>query len=160
MAQNVGGGDQFLDGIGETALIARYIFNGNAEDRSRNTLHATLRGSGAAFVQDSRFGNVLNLPGDGSHVQLPGKALTGEDTISVTGWILLNSDVTGQRFFDFGQNASNSLSAVLTESGPDAGFRAYIGSGAAARVGTNGRDDSRRISGSTSPSCWIRPIAP
>ncbi len=54
-AQNAGqGGDQFLDGIGETALMARYLFNGNAEDSSRNQLHATLRGAGAAFVDDAR----------------------------------------------------------------------------------------------------------
>src|SRR5688572_11545105 len=39
------GGDQFLDGIGETSLIARYVFNGNAEDSSRNQLHATVRGT-------------------------------------------------------------------------------------------------------------------
>ena len=36
-----GGGDQFLDGIGETALVARYVFSGNARDASRNTHHAT-----------------------------------------------------------------------------------------------------------------------
>jgi len=132
------GGDQFLDGIGETALIARYVFNGNAEDGSRNTFHATLRGTGAAFVQDNRFGNVLNLPGNGSHVQLPGKALIGEDTISVTGWLFLNSDAPGQRFFDFGQNASSSFSVAVTEAGSAAGFRASIASGAAARMGTTG----------------------
>ena len=63
MAQVVTGGDQFLDGIGETALIARYLFNGNAEDRSRNNFHATLRGTGAAFVEDSRFGRVLQPAG-------------------------------------------------------------------------------------------------
>ena len=40
------GGDQILDGIGETALVARYVFNGDANDASRNALHATLRGAG------------------------------------------------------------------------------------------------------------------
>ncbi len=132
------GGHQFLDGIGETALMARYAFNGNAEDGSRNNFRATLRGTGAAFVRDSRFGNVLNLPGNGSHVQLPGNALTGEETISVTGWLFLNSDTPGQRFFDFGQNASNSLSATVTEAGSAAGFRAFIASGTATRSGTTG----------------------
>ena len=39
-SNNAQGGDQFLDGIGETSLIARYVFNGNAEDSSRNQLHA------------------------------------------------------------------------------------------------------------------------
>ena len=83
--QTTGGGDQFLDGIGETALVARYVFNGNAEDRSRNNLHAALRGDGTAFVQDPRFGQtVLQLSGKGGYVQLPGQALSGEDAMSVT----------------------------------------------------------------------------
>ena len=34
------GGDQFLDGIGETGLVARYVLDGNAEDSSRNQFHA------------------------------------------------------------------------------------------------------------------------
>ena len=29
------GGDQFLDGIGETGLVARYVLGGNAEDSSQ-----------------------------------------------------------------------------------------------------------------------------
>jgi hypothetical protein len=40
-------GDQILDGIGETGLVARYVLGGHAEDASRNHLHAALRGSGA-----------------------------------------------------------------------------------------------------------------
>ena len=46
------GGDQFLDGIGETGLVARYVFGDNAEDSSRNQFHAALRGAGAEFVDD------------------------------------------------------------------------------------------------------------
>lgn len=34
-------GDQILDGIGETGMIARYVFNGDLKDWSRNNLHAT-----------------------------------------------------------------------------------------------------------------------
>ncbi len=89
------GGDQFLDGIGETALVARYVLNGNTEDSSRNHFHAALRGSGGAFVEDARFGRALELSGNGSHVQLPGNALTGEDTISVTGWLYLPTGASG-----------------------------------------------------------------
>jgi len=70
-------GDQFLDGIGETALIARYLFNGNLEDRSRNSFHAVLYGQGGVFVDDEQFGKVLSLPGgpQGAYVQIPGQAL-------------------------------------------------------------------------------------
>ena len=119
------GGDQFLDGIGETGLIARYVLSGNAEDSSRNQFHAELRGSGGAFVEDSRFGRALLLPGNGACVRLPGHALAGEDTISVTGWLYLMTGATGH-VFDFGQGPSSRIFAAVTE----AGFRAAIAGGA------------------------------
>ncbi|HET9262498.1 MAG TPA: beta-L-arabinofuranosidase domain-containing protein [Vicinamibacterales bacterium] len=115
------GGDQFLDGIGETGLVARYVLDGNAEDSSRNQFHATLRGNGATFVEDGQFRRALLLTGDGSHLQLPGNALAGEDTISVTGWLFLPTGASGP-FFDFGQNASTRLVAVASA----AGFRASV----------------------------------
>jgi len=123
------GGDQFLDGIGETALIARYVFKGNVEDASRNTLHATIHGAKAAYVQDAQFGQVLSLPGggDGGYVQLPGKALTGADSVSVTGWVFLrDASQPWQRFFDFGQDATRNF--FCTPIGEDAseGYRVRI----------------------------------
>ncbi len=57
------GGDQILDGIGETGLIARYIFKGDAKDWSRNNLHGSIKGSDFRFVEDTLFGNVLSLTG-------------------------------------------------------------------------------------------------
>jgi uncharacterized protein len=117
--QNTGqGGDQFLDGIGETALIARYQFNGSAEDSSRNQLHATLRGTGPVFVDDQQR-RVLLLTGDGSYVQLPAEAFDGEDAVAVVGWLYLPTRATGP-IFDFGQNTATRLYAVVD---PD-GFRA------------------------------------
>ena len=115
------GGDQFLDGIGETALIARYLLNGNAEDTSRNQFHAVIRGNGGAFVNDEQFRQVLLLTGDGSHLQLPGETLAGEDTLSFTTWLYLPTGATGP-IFDFGQSAATRFSAVASPSG----FRAAI----------------------------------
>lgn len=115
------GGDQFLDGIGETGLIARYVLNGNAEDASRNQFHAAVRGNGGTFVDDDQFRRVLLLTGDGSHLQLPGATLTGEDTLSVTAWLYVPTGASGP-FFDFGQNPSTSFGAVASP----AGFRASI----------------------------------
>jgi hypothetical protein len=123
------GGDQFLDGIGETALVARYLFNGNAEDSSRNHFHAALRGSGTAYVEDARFGRALELAGNGSHAQLPGNALTGEDAISVTGWLYLPTGASGP-VFDFGQSASIRLFATVSAA---AGFSAGFAAGGARR---------------------------
>ncbi|MFO7693115.1 MAG: LamG-like jellyroll fold domain-containing protein, partial [Vicinamibacterales bacterium] len=125
------GGGQFLDGIGETALVARYLFNGSAEDSSRNHLHATLQGSGAAFVADERFGRVLELAGSGSFVQLPGQALAGEDAVSVTGWIYLPTGALGP-IFDVGHGASNRLFASVSAA---SGFSAGVAAGGM-RLGT------------------------
>lgn len=57
-------GDQILDGIGETALIARYTFKEDVKDWSRNNLHGTIHGSGVRFVKDELFETVISLPGD------------------------------------------------------------------------------------------------
>ena len=123
------GGDQFLDGIGETGLVARYVLNANAEDASRNQFHATLRGNGGTFVDDEQFRRTLLLTGDGSHLQLPGETLTGEDTLSVTAWLFLPTGASGP-VFDFGQNASTRLYAVANPGGgggaDGGGFRASI----------------------------------
>jgi DUF1680 family protein len=115
------GGDQFLDGIGETSLVARYVLDGNVEDGSRNQFHATVRGDGGTFVDDEQFRRALLLTGDGSHLQLPGQTLNGEDTISVTAWLYLPTGASGP-FFDFGQSESNRLFAVASPAGYRAGI--------------------------------------
>src|SRR5688572_6043137 len=121
------GGDQFLDGIGETGLVARYVLNGNPEDSSRNQFHATLRGNGGSFVEDGQR-RVLLLTGDGSHLQLPGQAVSGEDTLTVTGWLFLPTGASGH-VFDFGQSTQTRLYAVASRSG----FRAAVVTGGTVR---------------------------
>ena len=126
--EQTGGGDQFLDGIGETALIARYVLNGNAEDWSKNNYHATLHGAEAAYVEDSQFGKVLSLPGGdgGGYVQIPGQALMGVDTVSVTGWLYVQSAVPWQRFFDLGQDTTRNFFCTPIGDDPSDGYRARI----------------------------------
>lgn len=104
-AQN---GDQILDGIGETGMVARYIFNGEGKDWSRNNLHATFNQSQVSFINDSRFGKVLSLNGNpGSFISLPSPALTDLESISISGWIFMRSAQPGQYFFDFGKDTKN-----------------------------------------------------
>jgi uncharacterized protein len=109
------GGDQFLDGIGETSLTARYQLENNAEDSSRNQFHATLRGTGS-FVDDPLFRRALLLTGDGSHLQLPANTLDGEDTISVTAWLYLPTGASGP-VFDFGRDSSSRLFLTASREG-------------------------------------------
>ncbi|MEO7910040.1 MAG: LamG-like jellyroll fold domain-containing protein [Roseiflexaceae bacterium] len=110
------GGDQFLDGIGETGLVARYVLNGTPEDSSRNQFHATLRGTGVTFVEDPQPRRVLLLTGDGSHLQLPAQVLANEDTISVTTWLFLPTGASGP-LFDFGRDGSNRLFSTASPAG-------------------------------------------
>lgn len=110
LAQN---GDQILDGIGETGMSVRYVFNGDLKDWSRNNLHAKFQGSAPEFVNDSRFGKVLSLSGNGnSFVTIPPEAFADVESLSISGWIYLRSDQTGQSFFDFGKDANKHFSAA------------------------------------------------
>src|SRR3990167_8307106 len=98
-------GNQMLDGIGETGLLARYIFDGDVKDWSRNNVHGTLHGSKAEFIQDATFGKVLSLAPDGDgYISIPGGAISGEESLSITAWVYLRSTHPGQRFFEFGNN--------------------------------------------------------
>ncbi len=120
-------GDQFLDGIGETALVARYLLNGNTADRSRNGYQATLHGAGASYVDDSQFGKVLSLPGgEGAYLQVPGEALEGVDAMSVTGWLFLRSTNAWQRFFDFGSNTESNFFCTPVGEEEAEGYRARV----------------------------------
>ncbi|MEC7782142.1 MAG: beta-L-arabinofuranosidase domain-containing protein [Bacteroidota bacterium] len=101
VAQN---GDQMLDGIGETALIARYIFDRNAKDWSRNNLHATLS-ENAEFTTDSTFDKVLSLT-DAAFVQLPQTTLNSMESLSISTWIQLDQNTENQTLFDFGKDAA------------------------------------------------------
>ncbi len=109
------GGDQFLDGIGETSLVARYQLQNNPEDSSRNQFHATVKGTGN-FVEDPAFTRALLITGDGSYAQLPANTLEGEDTISVTGWVFLPTGASGP-VFDFGRDAANRIYATASREG-------------------------------------------
>ncbi|HKK77837.1 MAG TPA: beta-L-arabinofuranosidase domain-containing protein [Saprospiraceae bacterium] len=101
-------GDQILDGIGETGLIARYTLAGDLEDGSRNNWQASIQGTEFAFVEDEQFGKVLSFPEGGkSYLSIPGAAVVGEESISLCAWVYLRADRVGQRFFDFGQNGQS-----------------------------------------------------
>ena len=121
-------GDQILDGIGETALIARYVFDDDIRDWSRNNLHGQVRGGTSSFEDTEQFGKVLSLPADnGAHVTLPNKTLVGTDSLSVSGWIYPRSDVPGARIFDFGCDTKNYFYA-LSGDADKGGFKAFIAS--------------------------------
>ena len=109
-------GDQILDGIGETGLISRYQFKGDVRDWSRNNLHGIMQGTDFRFMPDSLFGNVLSLSGESeTYITIPGEAVSGEESLTITGWIFLRSAKSGQFLFDFGKSAGSRF--FVTPSG-------------------------------------------
>lgn len=124
------GGDQILDGIGETDLNARYIFRGDLNDWSRNNLHARMQGSGYRFIEDEQFRNVLSLPGDReAYVSIPGGSLTGLESISVSAWVFLRSTDSGQVLFDFGKNDQVHFLAAPRGTKDGEGYQVQVVSG-------------------------------
>lgn len=120
-------GDQILDGIGETGMIARYVFNGDLKDWSRNNLHAKYPVAEASFVNDNRFGKVLSLSGDNnSFLTIPGEVLTDLESLSISAWIYLRSNQPGQRFFDFGKDSTKHFFAAPVGTKTQAGYQALI----------------------------------
>lgn len=100
-AQN---GDQILDGIGETAMISRYLLNGDTKDWSRNNLHAQYAGADASFVNDNRFGKVLLLNSEAkSYLKVPAESLHDIESLTIAGWVNLRSNKANQPFFSIGK---------------------------------------------------------
>lgn len=120
-------GDQILDGIGETGMIARYVFDGNLKDWSRNGLHANSRNNEPKFVKDEKFGNVLSLSGGkDDYLTLPAGTLNGLESLSISVWLSLKSDGTGQYIFDFGKDNNQHFFAAPFGTSSQKGFQALI----------------------------------
>ncbi len=120
-------GDQILDGIGETGLIARYTFDGNVKDWSRNNLHGDIQGSDFKFIDDELFGKVLSIQGnDKTFISIPGASVIGEESLSITGWIFLRSAEKGQLFFDFGKNTKSHFFVAPAGTKDREGFLAQV----------------------------------
>jgi DUF1680 family protein len=106
-------GDQILDGIGETDLIARYIFNGDVRDWSRNNLHASNQGTGTDFIDDERFGKVLLLSGKkGGFITIPQEVFLDVESLSISAWVYLRSNQPDQHLFDFGTGKKSRFTAM------------------------------------------------
>ena len=110
-------GDQMLDGIGETGLIARYPFERDSKDWSRNNSHASVQGE-VSFQEDRLFSHILEFSGESpAYVSIPTKPLQGEESLSISGWIMMGSDQRGQVFFDAGSSPTSHF--VVRASGTE-----------------------------------------
>ncbi|WP_293887315.1 MULTISPECIES: beta-L-arabinofuranosidase domain-containing protein [unclassified Sphingobacterium] len=121
------GGDQILDGIGETGMVARYVFDGDLKDWSRNGLHGKFQGEKALFVADKQFKKVLSLAGGkDDFVVLPSQVLSDLESISITGWLYLRAAQPEQYLFDFGQDLARHFAVTPTGTAQKAGYLGVI----------------------------------
>jgi DUF1680 family protein len=109
-------GDQILDGIGETGMVSRYIFNGDLKDWSRNNLHATYQGGQPKFVADTKFNKVLSFENKKPEaLALPSDVLLNIESLSISSWIFSKSESKVQQFFDFAKNSKSLFAAYQTK---------------------------------------------
>ncbi len=108
-------GDQILDGIGETDLIARYPLNKNIKDWTRNNLHGSIQGTSFEFTKEATFGSVLSLnENDDSFISIPAQWLKNQESMSITAWIYLKSTTNDPVIIDLGNNEQNHFSSILS----------------------------------------------
>lgn len=110
-------GDQILDGIGETGMVSRYIFNGDLKDWSRNNLHGTYPSGKPQFVTDPKFNKVLSFENKKEEIlSLPSDVLLNIESLSISAWVFSKSNTKVQTIVDFGKN-NKSLLHVFQEKG-------------------------------------------
>jgi hypothetical protein len=81
----------YLNDTADASLIARYAFDGNADDSSGNGLHGTVNG---ATLAPDRFGvanRAFSFNGSGDHIEVPDSPLFafGDNPYSFSFWFNL-----------------------------------------------------------------------
>lgn len=89
------------------ALLARYAFNGNANDGSGNAFHGTA--TGAATYGAGKYASAVDLDGASGSVTLPAKLLTGVTNFTIATWVRWDGGGPWQRIFDFGNGTTQYL---------------------------------------------------
>jgi hypothetical protein len=92
---------------GGPALLARYGFNGNANDISGNANHAVTFGS-PTFVA-GRYGSALDLNGTSQYAMLPAGLFASVTNFTIALWVNWDGGTAFQRIFDFGNNTTDYM---------------------------------------------------
>lgn len=93
-------------GCGAT-LVARYRFDGNANDSSGNGNHATTIGL-PSFVA-GEYGSALNLSGTGQYAMVPAGIMASVTNFTMAAWVYWNGGGAWQRVFDFGNDTTQYM---------------------------------------------------
>jgi hypothetical protein len=92
---------------GANALVARFAFDGNANDSSGNANQATLTGS-PSFVA-GKYGSALDLSGANQYGMLPASLLASVTNFTIAVWVNWDGGAAWQRIFDFGNDTTQYM---------------------------------------------------
>ncbi len=115
---------------GGPVLVARYSFDGNANDGSGNANHPIVTGGSPAFVV-GRYGSAVDLNGTDQYQMLPAGMLASVTNFTIAAWVNWDGGGAWQRIFDFGNDTTQNM--FLTPSSGSGTLRFAIttnGSGA------------------------------
>ncbi len=89
-------------------LVARYRFDGDANDSSGNANHPIVNTGAASFVA-GRFGSALDLDGAGQSLMLPANLLAGVTNFTIALWVNWDGGAAWQRILDFGNGPAENM---------------------------------------------------
>jgi hypothetical protein len=103
------------------AVIARYTFEGNANDGT-GTRHGTLKGTVLpGYAAGFGGGQAISLNGTDQYVQLPVNSGLSRD-VTLAAWVYWNGGNNWQRVFDFGSEIEKFMMLTVKEGTGKIGF--------------------------------------
>lgn len=93
---------------GGNALIAKYSFDGNLADSSRNANHPIVTNGTPAYGA-GKFGSAAAFDGSSQSFMLPANLMSGVTNFTVAAWVYWNGGNAWQRIFDFGNGTMQYL---------------------------------------------------
>jgi hypothetical protein len=88
-------------------LVAKYHFDGNANDSSGNANNATTTGS-PVFVA-GKYGSALSLNGAGQYGMAPAGIMANLTNFTISAWVNWGGGNAWQRIFDFGNDTTQYM---------------------------------------------------
>jgi hypothetical protein len=89
------------------ALVAKYAFDGNANDGSGNANHAEAVGS-PVFVA-GKYGSALDFSGTNQYAKLPATLMASVTNFTIAAWVNWDGGNAWQRIFDFGNDTTEYM---------------------------------------------------
>ena len=92
-----------------SAQVARYAFDGNAQDSSGNANHAIVLDGTPNFAGAGNFGTSMDLNGTSQSAMLPAGLFASVTNFTIALWVNWDGGGVWQRIFDFGNDTTQNM---------------------------------------------------